>query len=180
MSDYKYQLGLYLGRFQPIHKGHTSIIDQMLDECESIVIAVGSAQERGTERNPLGFFFRRRLIIEVYFGRLHRIKVLPIFDRTKYSDDSSWGEYLLGKFKTDYKLTPDVIYEGDEVVNTHWYDGCDIPVVRVPRYRLPITGTDLREAIKEDRKDFALSYMPPQTHKFYDEIRKDIQNGTAH
>lgn len=179
MSEYKYSLGLYLGRFQPLHIGHTSIIDQMLEECESIVIAVGSAQERGTERNPLGFFFRRRLIREVYWGRLHRIKVLPVFDRINYSDDSSWGEYLLKTFNSHYNSYPDVIYEGDELVNTHWYDDCDIPVVRVPRYCLPISGTDLRKAIKADHKDFVLQYMPTQTHKFYDELRKEIQNGTT-
>lgn len=179
MPDYKYKLGLYLGRFQPLHIGHMSIIDQMLEECESIVIDVGSAQESGTERNPLSFNFRRRLIREVYFGHLSRIHIHPLYDRKVYSDDSSWGAYLLRVFKSHHNTIPDVIYEGDEAVNTHWYDDCDIPVVRVSRHCLPISGTDLRKAIKDDCKDFALSYLPPQIHKFYDELRKEIQNGTT-
>ena len=37
MANYKYRLGLYLGRFQPLHIGHTSIIDQMLEECRNMV-----------------------------------------------------------------------------------------------------------------------------------------------
>ena len=45
----KHKCGLYIGRFQPLHIGHTSIISKMLDECEQVIVAVGSAQESGTE-----------------------------------------------------------------------------------------------------------------------------------
>ena len=91
MPDYKYNLGLYLGRFQPLHIGHTSVIDQMLQECEHIVIAIGSAQELLTERNPLDYYTRRYLIRRVYLGQLSRIHIRPIYDRQNYSEDSSWA-----------------------------------------------------------------------------------------
>lgn len=180
MQDYKYRLGLYLGRFQPLHIGHASVIDRMLKECEEIVIAIGSAQEFGTERNPLDYGKRRYLIEMRYFGQLNRIHICPIYDRQKYSEDSSWGVYLLGQLESEYELTPDVIYEGDDSVNTHWYDDCYIPVVRVSRDETHVSGTELRKCIKEDRKNLALSYMPIEIHIFYDELRKEIQNGKTH
>ena len=118
-------------------------------------------------------------LIEIVYSDLKdRIHIIPVSDRETYSDDSSWGEYLL-KVCFDNNLYPDVIYEGDDSVNTYWYDGCNIPVIRVPRDKLPISGTDLRKAIKDDCKYFVLQYLPEQLHKYYDKIRKEIQNGTT-
>ena len=178
--DYKHRLGLYLGRFQPLHIGHASIIDQMLKECKSVVIAIGSAHESGTERNPFSYGLRKTLIEETYRDQLDRISIIPVYDREKYSDDPSWGDYLINNvLATCYDLFPDVIYEGDDSVNTNWYDDYDIPIVRVHRCNIPISGTFLRLAIRENNKDFVLSHLPTQIHKFYDELRKEIQNGTT-
>jgi nicotinamide mononucleotide adenylyltransferase len=39
----------------------------MLSECTKVIIAVGSAQEYGTEKNPLTFEFRKTLIYDAYY-----------------------------------------------------------------------------------------------------------------
>ena len=78
---YKFKCGLYVGRFQPLHIGHTSIIDRMLEECEEVIVAVGSAQESGTERNPLSYPFRQLIITETYYEYLGRLYIVPISDR---------------------------------------------------------------------------------------------------
>ncbi len=38
-------LGLVLGRFQPLHPGHLSLIDTAFKENDSVVICIGSAQK---------------------------------------------------------------------------------------------------------------------------------------
>ncbi|MEM2947357.1 MAG: adenylyltransferase/cytidyltransferase family protein, partial [Candidatus Bathyarchaeia archaeon] len=35
--------GLFVGRFQPFHKGHLSVIEDILKEVDELVIVVGSA-----------------------------------------------------------------------------------------------------------------------------------------
>jgi cytidyltransferase-like protein len=174
-----HECGLYVGRFQPLHIGHTSIIDKMLDECSTIIVAVGSAQESGTVRNPLSFEFRKRLIETVYEDYIDRITILPINDRVNYSDDSSWGNYLFQQIKKQCDLSPTIIYEGEEDVRSHWYDNCDVPVVKVSRAKLPINGTVLRSAIVENCKNFVLTYLPNKLYPYYEEIRKEIQNATT-
>ena len=44
--------GLYIGRFQPFHNGHMSIVQAMLEECEELVIGIGSPYKSHSERNP--------------------------------------------------------------------------------------------------------------------------------
>lgn len=171
-----YKYGLYLGRFQPLHIGHTNIIDEMLKTCETVFIAVGSAQESGTERNPLSFEFRKFLIYETYKKYLDRVVVLPIFDRETYSDDPTWGDYLLRKVYGWCRLTPDVIYEGEEDVRTDWYNNYNIPVIKVPRTIFQTSGSEIRNAILEGRDLYARIYIPIELYDYYDIIRKEIQN----
>ena len=44
--------GLYVGRFQPFHKGHLKAIKEVLKEVEEIVIVIGSAQYSHNIHNP--------------------------------------------------------------------------------------------------------------------------------
>jgi len=171
----KYKCGLYIGRFQPLHIGHTNIIGKMFDECEVVIVAVGSAQESGTVRNPFDFAMRSQWIVETFSSRKnHILHVVPVPDREHPSNDASWGDYLLDKVYSATEMIPDVIYEGNEEERAHWYDNLDIEVVKVPRTILPISGTMLRAAIASNDKDIALQYIPCAIREYYDEIRKEI------
>jgi len=44
--------GLYVGRFQPFHKGHLEAIREVLKKVEEIVIVIGSAQYSHNIHNP--------------------------------------------------------------------------------------------------------------------------------
>jgi len=44
--------GLYVGRFQPFHKGHLEAIKEVLKKVEEIVIVIGSAQYSHNIHNP--------------------------------------------------------------------------------------------------------------------------------
>ncbi|MEM1589096.1 MAG: adenylyltransferase/cytidyltransferase family protein, partial [Candidatus Bathyarchaeia archaeon] len=44
--------GLFVGRFQPFHKGHLQAVKEILDEVDELVIVVGSAQYSHRIDNP--------------------------------------------------------------------------------------------------------------------------------
>lgn len=44
--------GLMLGRFQPFHNGHLALARQILEECDELVVAIGSAQFNFIEKDP--------------------------------------------------------------------------------------------------------------------------------
>jgi nicotinamide-nucleotide adenylyltransferase len=44
--------GFYIGRFQPYHNGHQSVLEHIADEVDEIIIGVGSAQLSHTIDNP--------------------------------------------------------------------------------------------------------------------------------
>jgi cytidyltransferase-like protein len=43
-QEHKAKLGLVLGRFQPLHPGHLDMINYAMDECQEVVVCIGSAQ----------------------------------------------------------------------------------------------------------------------------------------
>jgi len=74
---------LFIGRFQPIHKGHIHTIKQILAKGEDIIIIVGSAQYSHTPDNPFTggeriMLIRRALIDEKI--PLERVAVVPVPD----------------------------------------------------------------------------------------------------
>ena len=168
----KYKLGMYLGRFQPFHNGHKSIVDQMLEECEKIVIVIGSAQEQRTVKNPFSVIERVEMIKGVYPQSNVETFCLP--DRKEISNDFSWGEYVLQNL-AEAGLVPDAIYQGFETERLSWWltAGSDTPLITVSRLNIPVSATLVRAAILEKRADFIDENCPPavaayiKNHKLY-------------
>lgn len=172
--DKKYKCGLYVGRFQPLHDGHAHIIEKMLQDCETVVVAIGSAQECGTQRNPFSYCLRATLIYKAFPFAYPNLLVMPVLDRAQPSNDPSWGDYLLKAVKTFSGLTPDVIYEGEEIERNNWYNNSNIPVVRVNRSSIPISATEIREAMLKDDTDLVMQSVPCSVWSNYYDLRKEL------
>ena len=108
-----YDVGLVCGRFQTFHKGHEKLIDTGLLLCDRMLILVGSAQECGTERNPLNVNTRIKMIREVY-GDDPNIMIYALSDLTDENDITpDWGRYLLQNVDRYIYKNPDVMSISD-------------------------------------------------------------------
>lgn len=165
----KYKVGFYIGRFQPLHNGHISIIRKMQEECEHIIIGVGSAQESFTERNPLNYEVRERMIFESIYQN-YNIRVIPIPDRKNPKNDALWGDYVMHEIKYRTGVLPDAIYEGEEEERKHWYDHLTemVDIITVPRTDIPISASELRQMLLDGdiNQDF-MTYTPRGTMMYY-------------
>lgn len=63
MAGYQYEVGVFIGRFQPFHYGHLHVIKAALQVCARLIIIVGSANRAATVRNPFTYAERRALLI---------------------------------------------------------------------------------------------------------------------
>ncbi|MEM3722082.1 MAG: nicotinamide-nucleotide adenylyltransferase [Candidatus Bathyarchaeia archaeon] len=75
--------GLFVGRFQPFHKGHLHVIKEILSEVDELVIVVGSAQYSHRINNP--FTTSERLVmirkaLEEEEIDLRRVWIVPVPD----------------------------------------------------------------------------------------------------
>lgn len=99
---------LFIGRFQPFHKGHLHAIENIIERYGFAIIGVGSSQEKGTMENPLSFEQRKHIIETVMekHGFRGQYKIFPIPD---LYDDRKWVSYCL-------KEHFDVVVSGNEWV----------------------------------------------------------------
>ena len=156
----KHKVGLYIGRFQPFHKGHLSVVREALQHCEKLIIVIGSAQEHGTPKNPFDFELRKELIHRGLKGLGERVCIIGINDRPEVENDSSWGEYVMNEIFVRTAYVPTINFEGNEEVRSHWFDTINIEQFRVNREIIPVSATMVRKAIIEDNFDNFADMMP--------------------
>lgn len=172
-----YDVGLVCGRFQTFHKGHEKLIDTGLLLCDRMLILVGSAQECGTERNPLNVNTRIKMIREVY-GDNPNIMIYALSDLTDENDITpDWGRYLLQNVDRYIYKNPDVMIYGNDDSRSGWFDKKDLKNTTeliINREELPISGTMLRELMIYNKRREWMTFVNPKLHKMYDEIRSEL------
>lgn len=83
-------------RIQPLHEGHTRIINKMIADCETVIIGVGSTNRSRERTNPWTFEERKQMLINVYGNRL---KIVPLQDIGTAQGSNDWVDYTLSKIK---------------------------------------------------------------------------------
>jgi nicotinamide-nucleotide adenylyltransferase len=75
--------GLFVGRFQPFHKGHLQAVKEILNEVDELIVVVGSAQYSHRVDNPFTTGERIMMIrkaLEEEKVDLKRIWIVPVPD----------------------------------------------------------------------------------------------------
>ena len=90
----KSERGLMIGRFQPFHRGHLYLVQQILSECNELVIAIGSSQFNYTFSNPFTAGERIHMIHEALIDEkvsLDKVYIIPI---PNSENNSIWLQHL--------------------------------------------------------------------------------------
>jgi nicotinamide-nucleotide adenylyltransferase len=136
-----YPKGFVLGRFQPIHKGHQYLIDRALEQCDEVVIGIGSANVQD-EKNPFSFEQRLQQIQRILSEKKYRGRTVSIVAVDDDPDDAVWLKVLINKTG---KI--DVVFGNNEWPNGI-FEKAGYKVIRVPLYKRHIyEGTKIRKRL---------------------------------
>ncbi len=79
----KYDYLIFIGRFQPFHTGHESVIRKALQLSDKVIVLIGSAYQPRTVRNPWDFNEREAFMRSVFSEEENRrILAFPLLDYT--------------------------------------------------------------------------------------------------
>jgi cytidyltransferase-like protein len=81
-------IGIYIGRFQPLHNGHISIINEGLKKEDFMIIIIGSKNKKN-DRNPFSYDIRKNIITEYFGDKNYFVEGLDDYD-----DDYTWTKKL--------------------------------------------------------------------------------------
>lgn len=130
--------GLIVGRFQPLHKGHLSVIREVLRKCDELIIVIGSAEESHTDKNPFTAGERYQMILSsLTEEERRRVLIVPIRDVNRYSVWVSHVESYVPPFDEVYSnsdLTKSLFKQaGYEVRKTKAYNQKEYSATEVRR-----------------------------------------------
>lgn len=180
----KFDLGLYTGRFNPIHKGHQSIIDRMLTECDTALILVGNCQAQRTKENPLNVLERVSLIKKIY-GENKRVIIgfypdlpnkpeTPDYSALTKQEAKIWGDWILSFCKYYAKKRPNAVYSGSEAKIELFYPDELITKIKIDNSLIKISATKLKEFLLQDKKGEWEKWVSDKISGDYELIRKAV------
>jgi nicotinamide-nucleotide adenylyltransferase len=86
----QYRTALFIGRFQPFHKGHLYSLLKCLEIAEQVTIVVAKANVSGTQDDPWDARTRKMMICDVVRSEGIESKIAHIFSCPDYPSDSKW------------------------------------------------------------------------------------------
>lgn len=175
----KRDLGVVIGRFGPETLGHTMLFDTSLSLCRRTFIIVGSAQERGTLRNPLSVETRIKLIRETYPEEPEsRLAIGGLNDMTNELDiNVDWGKYLKSNVENRFSKFASLMIYGNDEFRSKWFAPEDLTETDeyiIARSRLPISATMVRGYLTIDDERNWQKCSHELIHYLYKEIREEL------
>ncbi|HDD42843.1 MAG: nicotinamide-nucleotide adenylyltransferase [Thaumarchaeota archaeon] len=155
--------GLFVGRFQPPHLGHIHAIRSALEDCDELIIVIGSAQYSHTLENPFTAGERIEMIREALAEEkidLKRILLIPVPDVGEHSIWVSRVRSFCPSF--------DVVYTNNPLVKRLFQEeGFEVKPINLYHRDLEM-GTKIRERIL--RGDEWESLVPKCVARYIREI----------
>lgn len=124
---------VYIGRFQPFHKGHKAIVDltvKMMKPEDTFMIIIGSADQQETERNPLSASQRKEMLSIELEG--YPVTISTIND-SPYNYDL-WIEHLCAKMLGFKSATHEDFLEKQEDFIKGFSNICIVGMENVEEY----------------------------------------------
>ena len=80
LNNSEFDYLIFIGRFQPLHRGHEAVINAALQKAEKVIILVGSSNLSRSYYNPFTFEERQDLIENSFYEDRNRLIILPVED----------------------------------------------------------------------------------------------------
>lgn len=174
-----FKFSFVCGRYGHAHLGHKLLIDKGLQLSKKTYVGVGSAQEKGTLRNPFSVETRIRVIKEMYPNvSEERLVIAGINDMSnELNRSTSWGTYLKEHLIEKFGMFPDLLLYGTEGNRSNWFKPEDMVYTHellVPRGLIPISGTKIRGFLLIDDEKNWRKNVPETIYHLYPELREEM------
>jgi len=128
---------LFVGRFQPFHKGHLEVINSMIQskEIDEIIIGIGSSQVKDTFYNPFSADEREMMIKALVDNLDKKIYIIKIDDINNYDSLVEHVEKLCPEFH--------IVYFGNAITNK-LFEEKGYKIKKTTESGKTISGTEVR------------------------------------
>ena len=134
--------GLILGRFQPLHMGHLSLFEAVIDDGHELLICIGSSNKERTNDNPYTSLERTRMIGSVLSNYNCKYDIFEIPDINNNDLYVKHLESMVPEFN--------LVYSGNKLVKKLFENAGYSVIVPNLINREAWQGASIRQARKDD------------------------------
>ena len=159
---YSRRRGLMIGRYQPFHLGHLSLAEQILAECEELVVAIGSPEANFSFNDPFTAGERITMVHETlseYGFLMSKCYILPV---PNSDNNYMWFEQIRSMIP---KVTR--VYSGNQFVQLLLPENVEVKSPTFLKQRI-FNGTRIRNLMV--RNGNWLNHVPTPVASFINEI----------
>lgn len=140
----KYEIGIIIARFQihRLHQAHEEVIESVLARHKKVIIFLGVSPVLGSQRNPLDFTSRKKMIQAQYPD----VVVMSLPDKRS---DSAWSQNIDSRIREVFPIGSAILYGSKDSFIPH-YQG-SFPTAELEQ-TIYVSGTEIRKQISEDIK----------------------------
>lgn len=165
---------VFIGRFQPFHKGHLRVVKEGLARAGRLIVLCGSAHQARTLRNPWTFDERKQMLLSsIPAEDRDRVIVAPLMDHLY--NDAAWVRSvqttvngLVNAYHAKVQQSPHIGLIGYSKDHSSYYlklfpqwDAVDVPGIQI------LNATDLRMHMF-GRQETVANEVPPSVATFLD------------
>jgi bifunctional NMN adenylyltransferase/nudix hydrolase len=168
--EHQYKLAVYIGRFQPYHRGHYQTLMEGFKLAPKVLVLVGSIYKERTLKNPFFFEERKQMILDsvVPPTSVHSLKVESIIE---YPSDVVWANNVDDIVKKYEKYNDRITLIGDYTdPDSKYIDLFGWTISSVANIA-GVHATAIRSLYFSSKLDHIKSMIPESTYQFLFKFR---------
>lgn len=163
--------GVFLARMQPVHNAHLFLVNKALEECDKVLIVLGSENKLDMLRNPFEISLRERMLRECLTEEQNKkISVETLPDWSMESDLEGaeiWGRYFYYNVVSRIGQKRFFIYYSDDpAILDSWFKNTEVfPYITYRNFERQnlfegLSSTKIRQAFIEQDVEYISRYCP--------------------
>ncbi len=163
--------GVFLARMQPVHNAHLFLVNKALEECDKVLIVLGSENKLDMLRNPFEISLRERMLRECLTEEQNKkISVETLPDWSMESDLEGaeiWGRYFYYNVVSRIGQKRFFIYYSDDpAILDRWFKNTEVfPYITYRNFERQnlfegLSSTKIRQAFIEQDVEYISRYCP--------------------
>ncbi|POR46454.1 bifunctional NMN adenylyltransferase/nudix hydrolase [Paraburkholderia eburnea] len=165
---------IFIGRFQPPHRGHLDVLRRALSQATRVCILIGSTDRPRTIKDPFSYDERRQMILALFDeDERERVVIAPVQD--SMYNDGDWLRWIQDAVASELGDT-----SGRRIgLIGHEKDGSSYYLRMFPQWEFvetdateDISATEIREQLFAERNNSFVSWaVPAPVHDWLERFR---------
>ena len=171
--------GVFLARMQPVHNAHLFMVNKALDECDKVLIVLGSENKVDMLRNPYDITLREQMLRECFNDEQNeKITIVTLPDWSMESDTDSaeiWGRYFYYNVVSRIGQKRFSLYYSDNVaILDSWFNGTEVrQYITYRNFERSnifegLSATNIRHAFIDGDRDYINEFCPNSVGNRFD------------